>query len=117
MIIESDEFSGWSVLNADGLVASPSDFLLKHGVNIPGQWYILGVIDATPNDEEIPAEEAVQVAEDAIPDGDIEGIQTIATKGMGGFLDEIAPMIRLMFGRRDTQYGLTTLLIFRRVSA
>ena len=98
----------WSSLREDSLVMNASELLLKHGVGISGTWSMLGVLDALPNDGDVPMEAYM-----------LE--QTLAGASLGGLVSEIlgnlAPMTRLLLGRPAGSYGMTPLLIFREISA
>ncbi|MDT0577183.1 hypothetical protein RM533_13565, partial [Croceicoccus sp. F390] len=41
--------SSWASLDANHMVGSSSDLLLKHGNAIPGKWHMLGILDAKPD--------------------------------------------------------------------
>ncbi|ESX41121.1 hypothetical protein X762_30280 [Mesorhizobium sp. LSHC426A00] len=107
----------WCTLNEDGLVVSSSDLFLKHGVRVPGEWHMLGVLDAMPSakGDEDPNQVFAE-AQSAIPGEGFGSIFTIVTQGMGGLIDGIVPFTRLLLGRRDSEYGITPLLIFRKIS-
>ena len=72
---------------------------LKYGSRIPGEWYVIGVIDALPDisDE--------TVSESIFPSDEIRGTMDCMLEG-----------IREMIGRSETSYGMTPLVIFRKVS-
>ncbi len=104
----------WCSLNEEGLVVSSSDLFLKHGIRVAGEWHMLGVLDAMPTatGEENP-EDVFAAAEGAMPDNEFDSVITLATQGMAGLLDGMVPFARLLLGRRDSEYGITPLLIFR----
>jgi hypothetical protein len=114
----SNESQVWSALRDDCLIVPASELFLSHGVDIPGKWNILGILDARPDEEESQRspEDQMAGAQAAIPSTEIDGVITLVTQGFGGFIDGIAPMARLMMGRRTSAYGLTPILIFREVS-
>ena len=47
----NDATSVWCSLREDGLVVSASDLTLKHGATVPGQWTVVGVLDAFPEQD------------------------------------------------------------------
>ena len=109
--------SVWCSLNPESLIGSSDDIFLKHGVCIPGEWHILGILDAVP-DEEATKEPTEQFAsaQAAMTDFGENAPMTLITKGFGGFIDGIAPFARMMLGGQFGSYGMTPLLIFRKVT-
>ncbi len=91
----------WCNIDPSGLSMSPSDILLKHGIAVPGEWVILGILDAVP--EPVEMRNRPQT-----PDGQEMVVKVFET---------LAPIIRTFFGRPETAYGITPLLIFRETSA
>ncbi|MCQ8873602.1 hypothetical protein NP945_17350 [Mesorhizobium sp. LMG17149] len=91
----------WCSLSQSAMSVSSSDIILKHGIQIPGEWNILGVLDARPDE---PAAEA--------PTPDLGDPEEMAAK----LMSIIAPMARLFLGRPPRSYGVTPLLIFREIS-
>ena len=87
----------WSTLSEDGFVVSPVDIFLKHKSIIPGEWYILGVLDAHPN-----------------VDGD-EAVPASFGGGMNDPFHTMAQEIRSLFGRPADNYGISPLIIFRKI--
>lgn len=114
--LHAENFELWCTLNEDGLVVSSSDLFLKHGVRVPGEWHVLGVLDALPSatGDEDPTQVYAE-AQSSLPGENFDSIITIATRGMGGLIDGIVPFTRLLLGRRDSQFGITPLLIFRKI--
>lgn len=91
------DFSIWSTLLSKGLSISVDDLVLKHGPYISGDWNILGILDAMPDDNgELP------------DDFTFSPFQ----KGLISFTSDIRPH----YGRPSNSYGMTPLLIFREVS-
>lgn len=117
-LLKSEGSEIWSSLKDDCLIVPASEIFLSHGVNIPGTWNILGILDARPDEEESQQspEEQMAGAQAAIPSTEIQGIVTLVTQGFGGFIDGIAPLARMVLGRRSSSFGLTPILIFREVS-
>jgi hypothetical protein len=87
----------WATLQRECLLINAQDVALKHGSVIPGNWHVLGVVDARPNEE---APEVWKIA----PIGDFTG-------GIIGLVDEL----RSLMGRPLGYYGLTPLIIFRSI--
>jgi hypothetical protein len=108
----------WGSLNEANLVVDSSDIFLKHGVHLPGTWNVLGVLDALPSirDNREEAMRNYANAQNRVVTSDFGAFETISTGGVSALIDGIVPMIRLLLGRRDHQYGVTPLLIFREVA-
>lgn len=92
-------FSVWSTLNAENMVSSVADLSLKHGTDIPGEWHLLGVLDAQPS--EIPAQAVI--------------VNTGTPTHMGAVVKNFANLGRTILGRAPEAYGMTALLLFREV--
>ena len=86
-------------LNDAGLVSSPTELLLKHGLAIGGEWSIMGILDALPGPRSF--EEPGVVASLGLEGNPL----TILLGGMQGILQQA--------GKPDEAYGLSPLLIFR----
>ena len=98
----------WGTLRDSGVVGTTSDFLLKHGMVIPGQWAILGILDALPE-----AQQGGGLHPDLLTDI-LRGIQMV--KGpFGDMFRQINLPVRQLLGRPLDHYGITPLLIFREV--
>jgi hypothetical protein len=93
-------FSVWSTLGLDGMVGTVGDLSLKHGTEIPGEWHLLGVLDALPNP--IPPQ--------------IPIVNTGSPMHMGVLMKNLSNLGRLLLGRAPESYGVTALLLFREVS-
>jgi hypothetical protein len=98
--IKGTNFSVWSTLSADGMVGTVADLSLKHGTDIPGEWHLLGVLDALPN----PIQAAIPITNTGTP------------MHMGVLIKNLSNLGRTLLGRGPEAYGVTALLIFRKVS-
>ena len=98
-----NNFRVWTSLTEANIVGLASDLILKHGVVIPGQWHMLGVLDALTDAGGAPT-----------PSNDTAAI--MAGTPIGGLAAMMATGIRQFFGRPATSFGMTPLLIFRAVS-
>ncbi|UXZ04544.1 DUF6414 family protein [Moraxella nasicaprae] len=86
-----DGCSVWMTLNRDEMVGNPHDINLKHGSLMHGKYYVLGVLDAIPNDDE-----------------------TIPTDSeWRNSLFAMAASLKEMMGRASSSYGITPIAIFR----
>lgn len=96
MTDEATRKSVWGCLRDDALVVSSADLLLQHGLEIAGQWSMIGVLDAQAGDNK----------------------PTVREYG-SPFIDGIAgltPPIREVLGRPNSSFGVTPLLILREIS-
>ena len=95
----------WFNLKPECMVTEPADLLLKHGIEISGEWSAVGILDALPNDES-DGDPLLQMLNRF---GDVGGT-------LGGHLRQMLELARQTMGRSKTAYGLTPLVIFRKVS-
>jgi len=98
--IKGKDFSVWSSLSEKGMVSAVADLSLKHGTEIPGEWHLLGVLDALPSP--VPAQ--------------IPIVGTGVPSHMGDLIKNLSNLGRTLLGRAPSAYGVTALLIFRDVS-
>jgi len=87
----------WGTLNPDAMVSAATDLAFKYGPSIPGDWIILGVMDAKPFDFNDEIKLPVGL-------GDLE-------RGML----QMALQLKAVFGRSTLDYGITPLAIYRKV--
>lgn len=80
----------WMTLNRDEMVGNPHDINLKHGNILFGDYYVLGVLDAIPNNKQAPMNHKLR-------------------EFIGDFVDEFLAEI----GRSPESYGITPIAIFR----
>ena len=92
----------WANLKPDCLASEPSDLTLKHGFAIPGDWSVIGILDARPRyvDFQLPM---------AARDDGEEAANVI--------FQSLAPLTRKFVGRPDAAYAVTPLLLFRQVGS
>jgi hypothetical protein len=105
--ISGTEGNVWGILRDDNLVGPSSDLMLKHGATIQGEWNVVGVIDALPESMNLG-----EFGTDVPVDEDFN----FEESGLGGFVDVILPIAKLLLGRPDTAFGITPMLIFREVT-
>lgn len=89
------ENTAWSALEKQHLIGSSYSYSLKHGTTMRGRWHILGILDATPYDHLISAN-------DDYPEDDMLSALT----GMGD-------AVRTLMGRKNNEFGLTPIAIWR----
>ena len=99
LFLNGDSFSVWASLRGQSLELSVDDLVLKHGAYIAGEWSMLGIVDALP-DGDLPA--------DTSSFGEGELVKHVA---------ELFTNLRPKLGRPAKSYGMTPLLIFRKVFA
>lgn len=87
----------WMTISRDNFTINPDDMMLKYGGEIPGEWHVLGLVDALPDTE--------QTSQATFPIHPIKD-------GMKDMLSGIKEMA----GRPDESYGMTPLIIFRKIS-
>jgi hypothetical protein len=109
--IDGDSFSVWCTLPEDGLVVTFADVALKHGYMIPGKWHMVGILDAMPGDLMIEAtpEPSEVLAKQAAEESPTKN------HNMDGLAKSFSLRGRQHFGRPETAYGMTPLLIYREV--
>lgn len=84
-----------------GLISTTAELFFKHGIAVPGQWSVLGILDAHPGE---------WLSDNPKIDKDLglsdTGILPVLLNGMQGLMREA--------GRLAIAYGLTPLLILRK---
>lgn len=88
----------WMTINRDYLTINPDDMVLKYGSRLPGEWYVIGFIDALPEAEEDMTET-------------LPFEPNLMKDGIHGMLSGI----RDLAGRSGNSYGMTPLIIFRNI--
>lgn len=104
--IRSANDSIWFNLREESMVISSSELLLKHGIGVAGEWSAIGILDAMPEGDPF-----------AIKTNTVE--QIIAATSLGGIMgqmSQLAIVTRMMLGRPQGSYGMTPLIIFRKIS-
>lgn len=96
-ILNSSAGSAWCSIQPERLSLPTGDLAMKHGPFIAGEWTMLGVLDAYPDDE-------------STSEPSIAGVSEL----FGGIATMMAAM-RPVLGRPPSAYGLTPLLIYREV--
>lgn len=106
----AEKWTVWCGLSEQSLIGVSSDLVLKHGSFVPGEWQMLGILDAQPDllPQAAEGEAATQSLDDLVA-----GMMGTA---VGELAAKIAPLARTMLGRPRNAFGVTPLLIFRRVS-
>ncbi|HHD7737804.1 MULTISPECIES: DUF6414 family protein [Providencia] len=87
----------WMTLSSSGMTINSSDLALKYGSQIPGEWYVIGIVDALPDWE---SGQFMNIPEDMNP--------------LKSGLYEMLDSIRNSMGRRAGSYGVTPLMVFRK---
>ena len=87
----------WTNLLREHWLVPPTNFGLSHGTKIGGDWTVLGVVDALPDDPK-----------------KIEAIETPSTM-MAGSMDELMTALRQMMGRPSECFGFSPILVYRKV--
>jgi hypothetical protein len=98
--ISGSDSKVWSSLLSDGLVTAPGDLSLKHGTEIPGTWNLLGILDALPS--------PIQPQTAILPTNEPFHLETL--------IRNFSNLGRTLLGRPPDAYGVTPLLLFRKVA-
>lgn len=88
----------WMTINRDYLTINPDDMVLKYGSSLPGEWYVIGFIDALPEIEE-----------------DMMDAYSFEPNPMKDGITGMLSGIRDLAGRSSNSYGMTPLVIFRKI--
>ena len=92
--LDSDSF--WMTAKKDNFCIEMSEFVLKFGNRLPGDWMVLGVMDAKPN------------YESEWEEPELNGqFRKVATSWI--------PVIQKMLGRPENCFAITPLVIFREI--
>ncbi|URO01240.1 hypothetical protein NB069_10350 [Leclercia adecarboxylata] len=91
----------WMSVEPSNLTTTLSDVSLKYGPFIPGEWYILCIVDAYADDLKLDN-----------PDAPYPTATNELKQGMQGMLN----MMRSIMGRPFGSFGITPLIIFRGVA-
>lgn len=93
----------WFTVKKDYLSLYNLDIPLKYPVHVSGEWSILGIVDAVPNDH-------------------VEGIRPVIDREIDGLLPamvfhmmELTGAMTGMFGRPVNAFGLSPLVIYRNI--
>lgn len=95
-IKDSHENTSWAAMEPRHLIGDPFGYFLKHGTVLRGNWHVLGILEAIPLDSPID--------DDAYPEDDI--LSSLA---------DIGNAIRVLMGRKDDEYGITPIAIWRKL--
>lgn len=110
--VNNEHVAAWSTLREEWMTIPPADLLLKHGASVPGEWGLIGVLDALPDDPELLIESlglTNRVVEQALAGSKLNQ--------MGfHFAGGLVPPIRQLLGRPAESFGVTPLMIFREIS-
>ncbi|MBY8828320.1 DUF6414 family protein [Hephaestia mangrovi] len=101
---ETDTALAWCSLREEYLVTSAADLTLGHGVRMPGEWSMVGILTAQP--------------EYVVPDFTNTSEQTpgVLQSLIGQVSQNLAPVVKVAMGRPSAAYAITPLLIFREVT-
>jgi hypothetical protein len=99
MIVDGEAGKVWGVLREENLVMSYNELAITHGASIPGEWTVVGLLDAGTSD--LVADEGAVMA---LPEG-----LARATKG-------VSTMVRKIVGRPADTFAVTPLIVYRKVT-
>jgi hypothetical protein len=103
----SDTNNYWCILDDASVVGRASDFMLKHGAMLSGEWHMLGVLDAHPYDPNYRTESGENIE---------QVLASIAETAVGQMFVHLAQAMRPVAGRPASAWGVTPLLIFRDIA-
>lgn len=89
----------WMTISKEYLTINPDDMVLKYGGVIPGEWFVIGLVDALPD-----YQNQYDLSYQQFPDHPLKD----------GFKDMLKA-IREMAGRSESSYGMTPLVVFRKI--
>lgn len=96
-IKDSSSIGAWASLKEDCILVNPATLALAHGASIKGEWRILAVLDAKPDNSE----------EQAIP--------PINTSDIAEMMNSVMNLVRTLVGRSQDAYALTPIAIYRAI--
>lgn len=99
--LEDGALRFWCTLDKESLIVPSHEVLLKHGIEIAGDWNILGVVDSVPETENFRL--------------DI-GTPDVMTEGFGALIGPLVPIVRTLLGRPTSSFGISPLIIYRGIS-
>lgn len=114
----TDDGTIWATLAEQSLIVGAADLILKHGSDVPGKWHVLGMLDALPrNKGGGQSTSDLSVIASVFNQLTTMSPEAVLTNGVRSLYDSLAPFGRLLMGRRDHQFGITPLLIFRQIES
>lgn len=108
--MQNGDTQTWSCLDEKNMTIRPLDLILKHGLAIPGHWLVIGILDAVPilSDKDEPIKFRENKGDHQLPV--FPFAQHCERIGL-----EVYSTMRRFFGKQNSFYGVTPLLIFRSV--
>jgi len=97
--VRSDGIGCWATLDPAQLTINTADLAFKHGPLIPGEWIVLGILDAKPNSPTAGLIEALEHVKSALQLGMVQVLNGL----------------REGFGRGPDDYGITPIVIYRTI--
>jgi hypothetical protein len=92
----TDQGDAWFTLQTEYMRINAEDLVFKHGCDLEGEWHVLGIVDALPDNMTEPSPG-----------------QSHVTSELEVGLRMMLAAIRNALGRPPHRYGITPLLIFR----
>jgi hypothetical protein len=97
-MVDTEMLASWSTLQPDFMTINPEDISLKHGSNMPGDWYVLAIVDGLPDD------------------GDEDEPNYFIRQPMEEAISGVVEVLRELCGRPSHAYAVTPLMIFRKIN-
>lgn len=103
-LFTSDYQQLWGTLSPESINGSSADLLLKHGTAIAGRWHMVSILDALPaTADPDPLQYYAREIQKLTPIGQILG--------------NITPVLEAGFSRPILAYGVTPLIIMRKIDS
>lgn len=103
--VKSGNSEAWLNVAAGALVMPIGQIMLCHGKNMQGKWTVMGIVDALPD----PLGGPISSTSTSNETGN-------AAQHLMDLIQEINAAVYLFAGRKPNQFGITPLLIYRRIS-
>jgi hypothetical protein len=92
----TEDHEAWFTLEPIHMRINPEDIVFKHGCDLEGEWHMLGIVDALPDDGTL----------------NIDAFTRVSTQVEAG-LRVMLLGLRTALGRPSQRYGITPIIIFR----
>ena len=107
--LEAENNTIWAALHDEFLVTPASEIVLTHGWRMPGEWAMIGILNARPDLGANDFQQRLAAITADLPAG-------LMNSAIGQMAKVLAPMIRMALGRPLNAYAVTPLLVFREVT-
>lgn len=112
-LLTGDGFLSWGNVVEENLSTSNGDILLKHGIDVSGNWKVVGILDASP-ESDVPDVSQFENSFDV--NAAVRRETAAGNPPVTALMRAMAPQARRLLGRPSNAFGVTPLLIFREVT-